>query len=403
MKKFKNYIRHTLSDTLQICCEELKHIFKDSGVLVIFFAAGLIYPILYGFTYQNELLRDIPTAVVDMSGSNLSREFKRKLDATPELKMSFVCNSLEEAKELYEKDLVHAIVFIPNTFSSDIYSGKQAHIIAYSNMSSMMYYKGLYAAVNYVSLDMGKEIQLNRLKKSGLTDYQAIVRANPILYESKSLFNPKGGFASFLMPAVLILVIQQTLVLGIGMLAGTAREENTFHNLIPFQQKYHGSMRIVIGKAAAYFLIYSFITVYNLMAIPYLFNLPHLENPLVLVPFILPFLLSGIFLGMSVSVFFWNRENSLLLYLFTSLPLLFLSGFSWPATHIHIFWKMISYFFPSTFGIQAFLKINSMGASFRQVGFELTGLWMLTAVYFLFSILAYRWQILRSERIRAMQ
>lgn len=403
MKKIKNYIKHTFSDTLQICCEELKHIFKDSGVLVIFFAAGLIYPILYGFTYKNELLRDIPTAVVDLSGTNLSREFRQKLDATPELKTSFICTSLEEAKDLYEKDEVHAIVFIPKSFSADINSGKQTHIIAYSNMASMMYYKGLYAAINYVSLEMGKEIQLNNLKKTGLTDYQAKVRATPILYESKSLFNPKGGFASFLMPAALILVIQQTLVLGIGMLAGTAREENSFHNLIPFQQKYHGSMRIVIGKASAYFLIYSFIAVYNLMLIPYLFNLPHLENPLVLIPFVIPFLLASIFFGMSISVFFWNRENSLLLYLFTSLPLLFLSGFSWPATHIHAFWKIISYFFPSTFGIQAFLKINSMGASFSQIGFELTGLWMLTAVYFLFSIFVYRWQILRSERMRIKQ
>jgi len=395
-----NYIKHTLVDTFAIFAEELKHVFRDPGVIVLFFAAGLLYPILYSFVYKNEALRDMPVAVIDNSHSSVSRDFIRKIDATPELGIAYACNSMQEAKQLYADNKVHGIVYIPRDFSKDITAGRQTHVLAYANMASMMYYKGMYAGITYASLDMGKHIQMKNLITKGLTNRQAEISASPIQYEGHAQYNPQGGFPSFLLPAVLILILQQTLVLGIGMLAGTAREENTFHNLIPYQQKYHGTLRIITGKALAYLLLYAFIGSYNLILIPHLFNLPHLISWANLVPFMLPYLLACIFFGMGISVFFWKRENSMLLYLWTSMPLLFISGFSWPNTHIHVFWKTVSYFFPSTFGIQGFIKMNSMGASLSQVNFECTGLWIQAGVYFIFAFFVYRWQILQSEKRR---
>jgi len=395
--------RAGLRDIFAIFLAELSHIFKDTGVLVIFFAAGLLYPVLYGFTYKNEVLRDIPAVVADLSNTATSRNFIRHLDATPEVEVCYKRATMEEAEALYVSGKAMAIIGIPASFSEDLSRTRQTRITVCCNMASMMYYKGVYAAVSYVSLDMGRTIQIQSLTRSGLSRQQAVLRAEPIRYEPVSLFNPKGGFASFLMPAVLILIIQQTLVLGIGMLAGTAREENTFHNLIPYQRKYHGTMRIISGKALAYFLIYALIASYNLIAIPHLFNLPHLASLPTIFFFMIPLLLACIFLSMTLSVFFWNRENSLLLYLFTSLPLLFISGFSWPATHIHGFWKSLGVFFPSTLGIQGFLKLNTMGASLSLVRYEYLGLWVQTGLYFLLAFFVYRWQILQSEARKTRQ
>jgi len=247
-------------------------------------------------------------------------------------------------------------------------------------------------------MDMGHKIQMQNLELKGLTEQQAKAASQPILSEGHALYNPKGGFASFLLPAVLVLILQQTLVLGIGMLAGTAREENTYHQLIPYQRKYHGTMRIISGKGLAYLILYAFIGMYDLILIPYLFDLPHFLTLSSIIPFLLPYLLACIFFGMALSVFFWNREMSLLTFLCTSVPLLFISGFSWPGTNINSFWKTISYFFPSTFGIQGFLKMNSMGASIDQIGFECMGLWIQTGVYFIFAFFVYRWQIRQSEK-----
>lgn len=391
-------IKKAIQFTWQLTCQELKNVFTDSGVIIIFFAAGLLYPLLYGFVYYNENLTNVPVAVVDNSQSAMSRELIRKIDATPDLEVSFHSPSLEEAKLLFAKNKVKGIIFIPSSFSKDIQTGIQTNISAYASMASMLYYRAMYAAVNYVCLDMGQHIQMNNLASTGLTQRQTQVYATPVLSEGKSLYNPKGGYASFLVPTILILVIQQTLVLGIGILAGTAREENSFHQLIPIKKKYHGTLRIVLGKSFAYLILYVFISCYNLIVIPRIFNLPQLDDILTLVIFMFPLLLACIFFAMSISVFFFDREVVFLLYLFSSIPLLFISGSLWPAEYIPTFWKVMSYFFPSTLGIQGFIKINSMGASFSQISFEYFGLWIQAGMYFMFTFFVYRWQILQSEK-----
>jgi ABC-2 type transport system permease protein len=388
----------TFTQIAEIFTEELKNIFRDSGVVVIFFAAGLIYPVLYSYIYKNEIYRELPIAIVNDNPSSFSRNFINKIDATPDIKVKYKVENMETAKILYSKGKVNGIIFIPSEFSSNILSGKQTTVSAYCNMSSMMYYRTLYTGFNSVCLEMGQDIQIKNLTESGLTEHQAIVMAKPVLNEPHALYNPKGGFASFLLPAVLVMIIQQTLVLGIGMLAATAREENTFHQLIPYQKKYHGTMRIISGKGLAYLVLYSFISIYDLLLIPSLFNLPHYLNLSTIIPFLLPYLLACIFFSMAISVFFWNREMSLLLFLCTSVPLLFLTGFTWPSYQVNGFWKVLSYFFPSTFGVNAFIKMNSMGASLTQVSNEVFAMWIQAGVYFIIAWFVYRWQIKQSEK-----
>lgn len=111
-----------------------------------------------------------------------------------------------------------------------------------------------------------------------------------------SLFNPQNGFATFLIPAVLILIIQQTLLLGVGMAAGTAREHNRFRNLVGFERQHTGLLRIVWSKSLAYLLVYIPISVYVLGVVPHLFRLNQIGNPFDMALFIVPFLIACIFL-----------------------------------------------------------------------------------------------------------
>ena len=93
-----------------------------------------------------------------------------------------------------------------------------------------------------------------------------------------------------------------------------------------------------------------------------------------------------------------NRETCMLLFVFTSVPLLFLSGISWPGAAMPAFWKYFSYIFPSTFGINGYVRINSMGATPNEVSFEYQALWIQTGFYFITTCLVYRWQILQSRK-----
>ena len=376
-----------------IFIDEIKNIFKDRGVVILVILAVLAYPLLYCSLYINETLVDVPVAVVDASHTPRSAEFVRHLDATRDVCVAEKMATMQEAELAFKEGKVHGVIYIPADFDKKLNKGEQAVVSVYSDMSSFLYYRAMVLSTNYVSLDMGEEIQVARLNAMGITGEQQAMISDPIPYDSVILYNEGMGFASFLMPAILILIIHQTLFFGIGMAAGTAREENRFHELVSFSVHRGGTFRVILGKALAFFSLYLLWSVYLLGFIPWLFNLPHIGNPFTLLEFVVPFLLATIFFSMTASVFVPSREIQMVLLLFFSLILLFLSGISWPQSAISGVWKVFSWLFPATFGIQAYFKINTMGASIHEVGFEQIGLWVQTAVYFVSTLVVYRWQL----------
>lgn len=393
---FKDRIKEGINDLFYIWKREIRNIFKDQGVLIFFILVPLAYPLLYAFIYTNEVVREVPTVVVDDSRSSLSREYLRKVDATPDVKIVSYCADMEEAKQIMKEGLAYGTIYIPKEFSNDIIKGIQTHVSIYCDMSGLLYYKSVLLANTAVSLEMNKEIKI--MRAGNTTDRQDEISAQPIEYEDIALFNSPNGFASFLIPAVLILIIQQTLLLGIGLSAGTAREYNRFKDLVPINRHYNGTLRIVFGKGLSYFMIYSLVSVYMLCAVPRIFSLVQIANPMTLGLFILPYLAACIFFAMTASIAIRNRETCMLIFVFTSLPLLFISGISWPGAAIPDFWKYFSYIFPSTFGINGFVRINSMGATLSEVRFEYQALWIQAGIYFLTTCLVYRWQIIQSRK-----
>lgn len=395
-KKFKDTVSQGITDLFYIWWQELKAVVKDQGVLIFFILVPLGYPLLYTFIYTNETVREVPAAVVDDSRSSLSREYLRLVDAGADLKIVSHCSDMEEAKTLLKSGKVYGIIYIPESFSRDIAKGIQTRVTLYCDMSGMLYYKAMLTSNTNASLMMNKQIKIER--SGNTTGRQDEVSTAPIEYEDISIFNPQNGFASFLIPAVLILIIQQTLLLGVGLSAGTARENNRFRDLVPMSRHYHGTLRIVLGKSLTYFMIYAVMSAYMLCLVPKMFSLVQIAQASTLAAFILPYLLSCIFFAMTCSIFIHHREACMMIYVFTSLPLLFISGISWPGAAIPRFWEIISWLFPSTFGINGFVRINNMGATLADVTTEYHALWIQAGVYFLTTCAVYRHQITMSRR-----
>jgi ABC-2 type transport system permease protein len=387
-----------LKDVFAVFRNEFKTVFKDRGVVIIFVIASLVYPMLYCALYKNETLVNVPVAAVDNSHCQRSRELLRHIDATPDVKIVGNYTSMKEAKKAFDNREVHGIIYIPADFGKKLINSEQTTVSAYCDMSSFLYYRAILQATNYPILDMGKEIQIERLNVEGIGDENASEISEPMPFEANILFNPGMGFASFLMPAILILIIHQTLFFGISMLAGTSREENRSHSLVSSKLHRGGTLRVVLGKAACYLLMYLAFSFYILVLTPRVFNLPHIGQFIDLLKFIIPFLLATIFFSMTISVFFPERETGMIIFLFFSLILLFLCGISWPQSNINGFWKTFSWIFPATHGIQGYIKINSMGADIKHVSFEYISLWIQTALYFLTASVAYRWQIRKSQQ-----
>lgn len=392
----KDKILQGVNDLFYIWKREFQTTFRDQGVLIFFVLVPLVYPLIYGFIYTNEVVREVPAVVVDASHSSLSREYLRKVDATPDIQIVAYCSDMEEAKLMLKDRATYGIIYIPSDFSSNIARGKQTQVSIYCDMSGLLYYKSMLLANTAVSLDMNKDIKIERAANS--TVRQDEITAYPIEYEDIAMFNPTNGFAAFLIPAVLILLIQQTLLLGIGLSAGTARENNRFKDLVPINRHYNGTLRIVFGKGLSYFMVYALVSVYVLCVIPRIFSLNQIGQAGTLMLFMLPYLAACIFFAMTASIAIRNRETCMLLFVFTSVPLLFISGISWPGASIPVFWEYFSYIFPSTFGINGFVRINNMGATLSEISFEYRALWLQTGFYFLTTCFVYRWQIIMSRK-----
>ncbi|MBR1593773.1 MAG: ABC transporter permease [Alloprevotella sp.] len=388
--------REAFRDWFVIFRDELRTVFRDQGVVIFFILVPLAYPLLYTYIYNNETVREVPAVVVDEGRTQASREFVRRVDATADVKVVSHCANMEEAKGMVMRREAYGIIRLPQTFSQDLARMKQTSVSLYVDMSGMLYYKALLLSCTNVSLEMGARLKV--MRSPGTTDEQDRLTQHPIQYQQVDIYNPQAGFASFLIPAVLILLLQQTLVLGVGLSAGTARERNSYAELLPINRHYHGLLRIVLGKGAAYMLVFLWNIFYCLFLVPKFFSLPQIGAPWDIWLVAIPFLVATTAFAMTCSVLIRQREAAFMIIVFCSVPLLFLTGVSWPGWAMPRFWKVVSWAFPSTFGVNAFVKVNTMGARLADVEHEVVCLWAQAAFYFGTTLLVYRNNIAAAAR-----
>jgi ABC-2 type transport system permease protein len=385
-----------LDDAAYVWRFELRQVLRDEGVLLFCIVVPLVYPLLYSWIYNNEGIHEVPVAVVDLSHSQQSRQFIRMCDASADVHVAYYAEDLDDAQSLVSRQVVKGIYYIPEDFATHLNRMEQGTVSVYCDMALMLTYKAIYQTVMAVSQQMGGQIQT---KLSGnYTAREDLVSTSPLNVEEVAMFNPQGGYGTAVLPAVLILIIQQTLALGIGLAAGTARERNRYGDLIPIHPCYGGIGRVVSGKAVCYLMIYAVMGTYLVMVVPRFFSFIHMAPWQNLLALMIPYLFACVFFGMTMSCLVRYRENVILLMVFVSLPLLFLSGVSWPQTSIPGYLQGVSWLFPSTFGIRAYLRLNSMGGAIGDVSLELRSLWIQAAAYFGVACLVYGHQLRISQR-----
>lgn len=390
-------IKTFLADILCTACAEARAIIRDDGVLLFVVALPLFYPILYSWIYNNEVTHEVPVAVVDASHSSTSREFVRRYDASPDVRVAYFCNSLDEARRLVASQDINGIVYLPEDMDTRLNRMQPATVSIYCDMSLMLAYKAIYTTATSVAGIMNSRIQIRM--SGNATDREDQISTQPLKYEEVPMFNPTGGYGNFILPGVLALILQQTLLLGIGMLYATRNERRQ-----PFAPACgtavghaFGWFRLMTGRTLCFLLLYSMLTAYVLLAIPKMFSFVQLLHPGDLVAFVLPYLLACMFMSMSLGAVLKQREDVMLVVVFTSVPLLFMSGVSWPQSNIPAFWRAAACLFPSTFGIQGFVKLNTMGAVITDIAPECKALWIQAGVYFCIAALLLRRMMRKHE------
>ena len=376
-----------LEDAAYVWRQEIKQIVHDEGVLIFCVIVPLVYPLLYSWIYNNEVVREVPVVIVDQSHSQQSRQFIRMVDASPDVRVLCYAADLDDAQSLVSRQVAKGVYLIPADFATNLNRMQQGVISVYCDMSLMLAYKAIYQTSVAVTQAMGAEIQ--RKVSGNYTAREDLITTRPLDFEDVPIFNPAGGYGNFIIPAVLMLIIQQTLILGIGLAAGTARERNRYSDLVPINRCYGGIYRIVSGKALCYLMVYAVMAAYLTLIVPRIFSFIALIQWQDLLALMLPYLLACVFFGMTVSCLVHYRENVMLLVVFISVPLLFMTGVSWPQSAIPGFWQGVSWLFPSTFGVRAFVRMNTMGGVLSDVVPEIRYLWIQAAAYFGTACLVY--------------
>ncbi|MBQ6953543.1 MAG: ABC transporter permease [Bacteroidales bacterium] len=377
-----SYIRKWFHDVWNIFTRELKLIGRDNGVMLIFCFAGLVYPLLYNWIYHDGVVDEMPVAVVDNSRGSYSRRYVQKFDATRECAIAYDCVSMAEAEELMKEQKVHGILYIPSDFDSRLALGEQATLSTYADMSTFLYYKNMTIASNLVMLDEVHQIQAEHYAAKGFTGQDAVQLIEPVQYDDARLYNPNISFTMFFIYMALMMILQQVMFYGSSTLAGTLREEGrSFAQLV---EGGHGMGRIVLGRGTAYFLVFLFLGAYGAVLVPHLFHLPMHAAWWDMMLFLAFFVADIIVFSFTWSSGIYKRETVLVLLLFVSPIAVFLTGFTWPTENFPIFWRIVSYVFPTTFGCRAYMTLCQTG-NLSAIAPELWAMTLQTVVYYVLA------------------
>lgn len=363
------------------------------AVLLVLMGGIFLYGLLYNYMYAPNIVTNVPVAVVDNSHSELSRNFIRWLDAAPQAEIYNQAIDYHEAKEWMKAGKVQGILYLPHDFEERVFRGDESVFSLYATTDAFLYFESLQKATSSVMLAINDKYRTDvavLLPPQGLL---AVAMAQPVSVVGTALYNYTEGYGSYLIPAVMMIIIFQTLMMVIGMVTGEERSSGGIHAYALFGQNWGNCIRIVAGKTFVYCSLYAVFAFFLLGLLPYFFSIPNIGSGLYIIFLMIPYLIATSFFGLVASRYFTDSESPLLMIAFFSVGLIFLSGVSYPMELMPWYWKITHYIFPAAPATLAFVKLNSMGADMSDIKPEYITLWIQAICYFLLSTWVYKKKI----------
>jgi len=372
-----------MSRVFEVFRQELGRIFEIKPAFSVLIFGVAFYAIFYPQPYLNEALRDVPIAVVDRDGTQSSRDFARRVDATPDVAVTEQLPDLASAeREVYARR-VSGILVIPQYFERELLHGRSSPVALYADASYFLIYQRVAGAVTTVARTVGAEIETARLVAIGADPAIAFAASDPMPLTAVPLFNPGGGYATYVLPAAFVLILQQTLLMGVGLLGTMPGSGSSAGNAGRVRPP---PVAIILGKLLAYLALEAVIVPLYLVVLPILYGVPRLGGVVPILIFAVPFVLSVAGLGLVIAGVFRRPIRVQLILAATGLPLFMVSGFSWPSEAMPPVIRLVSYLVPSTSAIDGFVKLSQLGAPLASVNPEFLTLVALAIFYNLVAL-----------------
>jgi ABC-2 type transport system permease protein len=347
------------------------------GPFAILIMAPLLYGVFYPQPYLGQILRKIPIAVVDNDLSDLSQSIVQTLEASGAVSVAVRADTLAEAHAAVDRGEAFAVVGIPPGTERDVLKGMTAHIPIYADATYMFIFRTTGNGIATAISTLSSELAAGGARTDGSLVKATLASSSPVDTLLQPVFNPVGGYASYIVPAAFVLILQQILLTGVAALSGVA-----------VTQAAGGAFANVLGRGIAHLTIYLTPLALYLIVLPRLYGFSALGDPLQLFALASVFVLATSFMGQAIGAWFKRPETPTLIFLGTSLPQLFLTGFSWPREGIPKPVQAVGTIFPSNFAIDGIVRIDQLGASLWEVTRDWRGLWVLAFAYFALAVMS---------------
>ena len=376
---------------LNIAWREFRAIATSYSVLLVLVGGVFAYGLLYNYMYAPNVVREVPVAVVDHSHSELSRQYIRLLDATPDVAIAHRAQDMMEAKGLMQSAQVYGVLYLPHDFEERLLRGEPSVYPFYAVTNAFLYYEAMERANLEVMEAMDGDYRTQLIEFLSLGSLAAVATQSPVTVVGTALYNPIEGYGVYLIPSVLMIIIFQTLMMLVAMRAGSDRQHGA---LLPYARvrgnRMEMALSLVSGKTITYAILYGVFAFFLVGLLPLVFNIPHGASWGVLIALLVPYILGTSFLGLALSRWYTDAEAPILLIAFFSIGLIFLSGVSYPLELIPWYWQVVHYIIPAAPAVLAYVQLNSMDATLRDVWPQLLALYCQSVVYFGLAVLSYK-------------
>ena len=370
---------------LRVCGRELLLVFRDEGVVIFFLLLNAVYPVFYSIIYNPEVVRDEPVVVVDDNRTQLSRDFIRRMDASQEVSIVGYAANMQEAQEAMHLKECYGILHVPRDFGQSVGRSEQAHVSLYCDMSVMMRFKAMFTALTNVTQAMGNEQLAAKV--------EPVINMGGSIIESRqvSVGNPAMGIASAVLLFILPLVLQQSMILGIAMLHGGSIERRRRNGGRDPMAIEAGPAATIIGKMMCHQIVYVLPVIYVLYYVPLMFGFPQYGNFFHVICLAVPFIIAVSLMGQTLQAFVNERESVFLLFVFSSVVFVFLTGASWPRYLMSRLWRVVGDCVPGVWMSNGFVRMQADSALLSQVSHEYWMLWLQVPVFFILAYLVERY------------
>lgn len=299
--------------------KEFIQMWRDHITFAMMLIVPLMQLLLFGFAINNDP-KSLPSALVALSNDHYTRAMISALETTNYYRFDHVVHSAAEADALLANGSVSFVVTIPSDFARRVDAGDRPQLLIEADATDPSVASGAISTLSTVASqallrEQGRQAEAENASRSQL---EVVVHRR---------YNPEGISQYNIVPGLLGVILQMTMVMMTAMALTRETERGTMENLLAMPAT---PAEIMLGKILPYLAVGGVQMVVVLVAAKLIFGVPFVGSLTLLLSSVLIFVLSLVLLGYTISTVSRTQMQAMQLTFFFFLPSLMLSGFMFP-------------------------------------------------------------------------